>query len=151
MLCYSARKRISSLIDGELKPGEAKQLEAHLAGCPNCAAIFDEMAGARSLFAGFERFPAPHGFSTRVMAAIQGQPEVGTRWNPVFARFAGAAALALAIAAGIFSGGILTGALGPIHYPTKETVVASLSLDVFEASPPGSLGKAYLASTKENR
>lgn len=39
----SLRKQISAYLDGELEPREARQVEEHLAGCPECRREMEEM------------------------------------------------------------------------------------------------------------
>jgi len=46
---------------------------------------------------------------------------------------------------------VLMSSLVPHRGPEGETVMASLSLDTFEASPPGSLGHGYLSLTGDRR
>jgi anti-sigma factor RsiW len=38
MICDEARVLLHALIDGELDAGHAREIEAHVAGCPDCAA-----------------------------------------------------------------------------------------------------------------
>ncbi len=151
MRCFRVRRRLSALIDGELRPRAAEKLEAHLAGCPRCAAELARVSEVRRRFAAARRFSAPPGFSAAVMAKTRTRPERAFRLAPLLARFAASAAVVLAIASGALSGGVLTGSLGPHRGSQGATVVASLSLDAFEAAPPGSLGHGYLFATGERR
>lgn len=60
-------------------------------------------------------------------------------------RFAEAAILLIVITVGILAGKVITKS----SLAVKSTNIAlSLSLDMFDATPPGSLGKAYLAMTE---
>jgi len=151
MRCFSVRKRLSPYIDGELQAREARKLESHLIACLRCAADYEGMAGAHRLFAGAQRFPAPQGFSAGVMDKVQVLPAKTFSAVPLLVRFAGAAAVVLAIAAGAASGNVMMTSLVPHRGPEGETVMASLSLDSFEASPPGSLGHGYLSVTGDRR
>ena len=38
MTCDEARVLLHALLDGELDAGHAREVEAHVAGCPRCAA-----------------------------------------------------------------------------------------------------------------
>ena len=38
MTCDEAEILIHALLDGELDAGHAREVEAHIAGCPRCAA-----------------------------------------------------------------------------------------------------------------
>lgn len=151
MRCFLVRRRLSAYIDGELRPRAAGKLESHLSGCPRCAAEHERMSEIHRWFAAAQRFSAPPGFPAAVMAKARTRPERAFRPAPLLARFAAAAAVVLAIAAGAVSGGVLTGSLGPHRSSEGATVMASLSLDAFEAYPPGSLGSGYLLVTGERR
>ena len=83
------------------------------------------------------------------MERVGSQPAKGFSLFPVFIRFAEAGAIVLAITAGIMSGGTLISAAASHH--KGEQVMAALSLETFEALPPDSLGRAYLAMTEEKR
>ena len=151
MRCFSVRKRLSPYVDGELPAREAGKLESHLSGCKRCTADYEEMAGVRRLFAGAQRFSAPQGFSAAVMEKVEARSTKTFSLVPLLVRFAAVAAVVLAVAAGAVSGDVLTSSLVPHRAPERETVMASLSLDAFEASPPGSLGHGYLSLTGERR
>jgi len=151
MRCFSVRRRLSPYVDGELAAREAGKLESHLAGCPRCAADYKEMAGVHGLFAGARRYSAPPGFPAAVMEKIGARSTKTFSLVPLLVRFAGAAAVVLAIAAGVVSGDVLMSFLVPHRGPEGETVMASLSLDAFEASPPGSLGHGYLSVMGDRR
>lgn len=49
MHCDHALEQISAALDGELTAREREELDDHLAGCPSCAALFDELAGQSRL------------------------------------------------------------------------------------------------------
>jgi hypothetical protein len=83
------------------------------------------------------------------MERVDSQPVKGFAFLPFFARFVKAGVFLLVIAAGIMSGGMLMNAFAPHQKGTQ--VVSSLSLETFEAMPPDSMGRAYLAMTEEGR
>ncbi len=147
MRCSKAGKYLSPYIDDELEASETALLETHLAQCDRCSREFAELKRLHSLFSQTKGFSAPPGFRAEVMERINGQPAKGFSLFPVFTRFAEAAAVIVAITAGIMSGGLLINAFAPHH--RGEQVIASLSLETFEALPPDSLGRAYLAMTEE--
>jgi anti-sigma factor RsiW len=146
MRCFSVRRRLSPYVDGELPVREARNLESHLAGCERCTADYEEMAGVHRLFAGARRFSAPQGFPVAVLEKVEARSTKTFSLVPLLSRFAVAAAVVLAIAAGAVSGDVLMSFLVLHRGPEGETVMASLSLDSFEASPPGSLGHGYLSA-----
>ena len=146
MRCSKAGKYLSSYIDGELEPRERALLESHLVQCRWCARKIEELTRVHHLFVDAERFSAPQGFSAEVMEKVSAQPSRGFSLIPFFTRFAEVTAVVLAITAGIMSGSILTNALALHH--RGETVVASLSLETFEALPSDSLAGAYITMTE---
>lgn len=66
----SWRARLAALVDGELAAGEAREVRAHLAGCPVCArevAVLERLEGA---FLRLPEWDPPAGLSAEVMARI---------------------------------------------------------------------------------
>ena len=47
MSCSEAMAELSAAVDGELGPGQARQLDDHLAGCPACGAFRDRLLALR--------------------------------------------------------------------------------------------------------
>jgi anti-sigma factor RsiW len=142
MKCKKAHKLISPYIDGELPEWDKKKLEDHMKVCHKCLAEFEEGKKLQNLFATVDRFKAPYGFHTRVMANISSGKTRGISEIPIFVRFAEAFVIVAIIAIGVFSGSFLIKG----YMPDKaREVMASLSLDVFDPTPPDSLGGAYLA------
>jgi len=145
MKCSKAHELISPYIDGELPERDIRRLEDHVKVCLNCRAELEESRELHNLFANVDVFKAPYGFRTRVMANISSGK---TRWIsriPVYVRLAEALMIIAIIAVGIFSGSFLIKG----YMPDKaREVMSSLSLDVFDPAPPGSLAGAYLAMTE---
>ena len=141
----SKSKLVSAYLDKEMGPGEKTAFDTHLRGCNDCVQALEEMRSLRAAFVKAERYPAPYGFATRVMARTAELERKEMPWFvPFFVRFAEAAVLLLVIAVGIVAGKIMTNSS-----PAATTnISSSLSLDVFDATPPGSLGGAYLAMTE---
>ncbi len=46
--CWDARSQVSDYLDGDVAPGTAALLEAHLASCPTCPALYASLTGTRS-------------------------------------------------------------------------------------------------------
>lgn len=145
MKCSKAHKLISPYIDGELPESDIKTLEDHIKVCLNCRAELEEGKQLHDLFSQTDMYKAPYGFHTRVMANLgSGNTEESPR-VPVLARFAEALTIIMVITFGILSGSLLIKG----NQPDKaKDVIASLSLDVFDSAPPGSLGGVYLALTE---
>lgn len=144
MNCSKVHKLISPYIDGELPERDIKALEDHMKVCNKCRTEFEEEKELHNLFTNVDGFKAPYGFHTRVMANISSGKTRGISAIPVFTRFAEAFVIIVVIAFGILSGSFLIEG----YVPDKAAgVMTSLSLDVFDSTPPGSLGGVYLAMT----
>jgi anti-sigma factor RsiW len=141
----SKSKHISAYLDKEMWPGEKTAFDTHLHGCSDCAQALEEMQSLRAAFAKAERHPAPYGFATRVIARTAALEKKKTPWFvPIFIRFAEAAVLLIVITVGVLAGKVMTNSSSA----TMTNIASSLSLDLFDATPPGSLGGAYLAMTE---
>jgi anti-sigma factor RsiW len=71
MTCDEAEILLHALIDGELDAGHAREVEAHIAGCPRCAA---ELAAYREMSKAIAdrdlRYTAPASLRRRIEAAL---------------------------------------------------------------------------------
>ncbi len=72
MNCFEARELFSPLMDGEISPNKITALEAHLAVCESCQQEWQEWEAISSALknTALPVFPAPIGFSARVMENI---------------------------------------------------------------------------------
>ncbi len=139
-------KLISAYLDKEMGLGEKTAFETHLQGCNSCSRTFEDLRSLREAFSNSERHPAPYGFATRVMARTAVLERKKTPWLvPLFIRFAEAAVLLIVITVGIIAGKVVTNGTAA---EKATSIASSLSLDLFAATPPGSLGDAYLAMTE---
>jgi anti-sigma factor (TIGR02949 family) len=63
--------QLDSYLDGELTAGDARELEAHIAECPECARFRDERLELRAaIIARVPAFQAPDALRNRVRAAV---------------------------------------------------------------------------------
>jgi anti-sigma factor RsiW len=139
-------KLISAYLDQEVGLAEKNVFEAHLRGCSSCSHTLEEMRLLRAAFAKSEHHSAPYGFATRVMARAAELEKRKTPWLvPFFTRLAEAAVLLIIITVGILAGKVMTHSSSAA---ITTNIASSLSLDLFDATPPGSLGGAYLAMTE---
>ncbi len=139
-------KHISAYLDKELGLGEKADFEAHVQGCASCSHTLEEMRSLRAAFANVARHPAPYGFAARVMARTVDLEKKKSPWFvPLSIRFAEAAVLLVVITVGILAGKAMTNSSPKVQ---KTSIASSLSLDLFDATPPGSLGGASLAMTE---
>jgi anti-sigma factor RsiW len=142
----SKTKLISAYLDNELGLGEKTAFEAHVQGCNRCFQSLEELRSLRAAFSTTQRHQAPYGFATRVMARTRELEKQQTPWHvPLIMRFTEAAVLLVVITVGILAGRVMTSASSATNTPT---IASTLSLDMFDATPPGSLGGAYLAMTE---
>jgi anti-sigma factor RsiW len=140
-------KLISPYLDQEMGLREKTAFEAHAPGCSVCSQKLEELRSLRAAFSGSERHQAPYGFSTRVMARTAALERKKSPWFvPLFIGFAEAAVLLMVISAGIFAGKVMTNDSPDM----TMNMATSLSFDLFEATPPGSMGGAYLAMAEVN-
>ena len=145
MSCLKS-KLISAYLDKEMELGEKTAFETHLQGCSSCSHTLEELRSLRVAFSKAERHQAPYGFATRVMARTAALEKKRSPWSvPLLIGFAEAAALAIVIIIGILAGTVMTNERSAV---TATNIASSLSLDLFDAAPPGSLGGAYLAMTE---
>ena len=93
MTCDQALETISAALDGEASAKERAQLDAHLAHCPACAALFDELAGQSRLLRQLD-CQVPDGLAEDILkhlpeqqlpAARRGRTGRWRRWGTVAA------------------------------------------------------------------
>ena len=66
--CDKYRELMSAALDGELSEQQRAELEAHIASCGDCAAVFAAFSSISGELRGLE--PVPEGFAASVMASI---------------------------------------------------------------------------------
>lgn len=76
MECDKYMELLSARLDGALTEEEERELEEHLAVCPDCRAAGAQLAALRSAFAEWEEVPVPEGFAQGVMDRIRGEKKV---------------------------------------------------------------------------
>ncbi len=71
MTCDEAGVLLHALLDGELDAGHAREVEAHIAGCPRCAAQLRDYREMRRVMSGANlSFAAPAALRSRIDASI---------------------------------------------------------------------------------
>ncbi len=71
MTCDEAEILLHALIDGELDAGHAREVEAHVAGCPRCTAALADYRAMSAAVAGANlRYTAPASLRERIEAAL---------------------------------------------------------------------------------
>jgi len=147
MQCSGIRGLISSYIDEQLGPNEKEAFSFHIRSCPGCREALEEVQAVHELFASTERFSAPYGFTTKVMARLETNEP--SRWRafftlrPLALRAVEWAFAIIVVITGLLFGNLLTADKGP---PAGQaTIQESFSLDLFQATPSDSIGGVYVA------
>jgi predicted anti-sigma-YlaC factor YlaD len=145
MKCTHVRRMISRYMDEELGLDEKKAFDLHIQGCASCREGLEDARALHRMFVSTERFPAPYGFATRVLANLE--EKQGSRLRsllsirPFFLRTTQVAFALVVMTVGIVSGNVL---LTERPNPVGQTAVQeTFSLDLFQATPPDSIGGIY--------
>ncbi|MBI4764802.1 MAG: zf-HC2 domain-containing protein [Deltaproteobacteria bacterium] len=149
MKCSTVKPMISRYVDQDLDPDEKKAFELHLRECPGCEEALAGQMAVHHLFSSTERFEAPYGLATRVMARIEENEKRTPFWGfftlqPTFLRAVEIAFALMVVFIGMVSGNLLVAGRTPER---PLTVQESFSLDLFQATPPDSIGGVYVKLT----
>lgn len=128
MECDRCMELLALRPDGELSDEEERELEEHLAACPDCRAAGAQLAALRDAFPELEEVPVPEGFAQGVMDRIRAEasPKVIPLFKrPQFRALAGLAAC-LVVVAGLY------GASQQKKQADWDIMVRSFTRDVVE-------------------
>lgn len=102
MTCDEAKILLHALLDNELDAGHAREVEAHIAGCPDCAAEFAAQREMQRVLADTDlRYAAPASLRARIEASLpQPQRRQPTR-RSVLRGFAMGSAVSALAASGV--------------------------------------------------
>ena len=101
MNCGEAEVLMHALIDGELDAGHAREVEAHIVGCADCAARLREFQDLRkAMTPAALRFAAPAGLRERIEGKLPAPPAAASR-RGVVKGFAAGVALSAIAASGV--------------------------------------------------
>lgn len=149
MKCSQIRKMISPYVDDELSPQDKRTFTAHIQECAACKKELEDIQSIHELFASAEKYSAPSEFATRVMANLEETEETAYSrlWRFLTAKpfFLGTVEVAFALIVvmiGAISGNLLV--KDRITPQRSLTVQESFSLDLFQATPPDSIGGVYV-------
>lgn len=133
--CDEILELISASLDGALTPEEQSELDEHLAGCPACGALYDDLRVLRAEVAALPELTAPEGFTARVMDAVAAEsaqeqsdnvtpfPAARRRRSSVWKRWSACAAAAAVVILGAAALPGLTGGTGKDVLSTADTAV----------------------------
>jgi len=147
MNCAKVRKLISSYIDDQLDSDEKKAFVSHIRNCHGCRKAMEEVQAVHELFTSAERFSVTYGFATRLMANLEAKEP--SRWwafftrRPLVLRTMEWAFALIVVMIGMISGNLLIA--DRVTPKQSATIQESFSLDLFQATPPGSIGGVYVA------
>lgn len=68
--CDEYLELISAAVDGALSPAEQKKLESHLASCPECRALYEELTALHAALSDLPPVEVPAGLTERIMDAV---------------------------------------------------------------------------------
>jgi anti-sigma factor RsiW len=149
MKCSGIRKMISPYVDDELSPNDKRAFTAHIRECVACKKELADIQSVHELFVSAENYSAPSGFATRVMANLEEMEETGYSrlWRfltvkPFFLRTVEITFALIVVMIGAISGNLLV--RDRITPQKPLTVQESFSLDLFQATPPDSIGGVYV-------
>lgn len=97
MDCNAAQLALSARLDGELSPAEEQALQEHLARCPQCRVLQDELSALHTLLNELEPPAVPPELKAGVMANLPPQEKVGRKVVSLHWKRWGAMAAAAAI------------------------------------------------------
>ncbi|NUR11399.1 MAG: anti-sigma factor [Mesorhizobium sp.] len=100
MTCEEARILLHALLDNELDAGHAREVEAHIAGCPDCAAEFAAQRDMQRVLADTDlRYTAPASLRNRIAASLPQRQQPSRR--SVLRGFAMGSAVSALAASGV--------------------------------------------------
>jgi hypothetical protein len=109
--CQEIEDQLSAYVDGELSPQEIRVVEVHLADCPRCASILEELRAMVRSAGSLPSLKAPDGLRDRILEQVraEGAP-VAPRVRPFWFRIgAVSAAAGLLLVASLYVGGVFGG------------------------------------------
>ena len=95
--CHDYQGLISRLLDGELGENESADVQRHIAGCPDCAAVYEAFRSLSDALAG-DLVEAPEALQEKIMADVR-REKLRTVGRPRRAVWTLAACLALVLLA----------------------------------------------------
>lgn len=74
--CNEYTELISAALDGALSPGQRKELDAYLASCPECAALYKELSALHAALEDLPPVEPPADLKARIMEAVAAEKVV---------------------------------------------------------------------------
>jgi anti-sigma factor RsiW len=103
MTCAETEILLHALLDGELDAGHARDVEAHLEGCPHCGAQFRAHREIQQAMSAAQlRYTAPMSLRRRIEMTLPSAPRRASSRRSVLKGFVMGTALSTALAASLF-------------------------------------------------
>jgi len=172
MDCHEVSRRLNAYLDGELLSQAGEEVRDHLAACARCAAEFEQMKQLNHALDALQGMVPPAYFPSRLRqlassrqrkaynlrsgAATEASETAGTgRRRSAFSRVLVRAAAGLLVAAGLWVGVTMGGALASTDAASsqvEETQPDAIDLQVHALSvlPAGSVAGDYVALVSES-
>ena len=145
MTCRECDERLDALLDGELPPVDRQAVEAHLAGCPTCRALLQDLRDLQAVARAAPRaVPAPEA----AWEVVRAHRPAGLQRRVTLPAWALAAAAAVLVAIG--GAGAAWLARRPVP-PPPARVLAELPADLARLEQEYLTAAAELSSALEAR
>lgn len=79
LTCRQFLNELDEYLDEASQPGVRKEIEAHLAECPDCWVICDTTKKTIQIYKGTRLYPLPEAVHSRLMAALQKKMAAGQK------------------------------------------------------------------------
>lgn len=135
MDCDRALELLSARLDEPLTDQEERELEEHLAGCPDCRALAEQLDQLRAGFADLEELKAPEGFAEGVMARIGREKKVIPLFRRPWSKALAGLAACVAVCVGLYGAGLLD--MERKMPALTDQSSADVSIGVYSALPNG--------------
>jgi hypothetical protein len=145
MDCERIQEQLPAYLDGALPSSEEAFIATHLASCPRCGAVRDDLRKAGQLVGSLDEVEAPPWLKTRVMARVREERarQAGGFWrrlSPLGLKLPAAAVAGLLVAGiAVYVFKAVEPDVAPLRHAAKEPVQAPAQM---EAAAPDAKAKA---------
>jgi anti-sigma factor (TIGR02949 family) len=77
--CRKLFAELSNYLDGDVDPDMRRDLEEHIAKCPNCLVVIDTTQQTIRVFQGCEPYPLPEDMHDKLLGALRKRYETAAR------------------------------------------------------------------------
>lgn len=158
LLKRDIRKKLSAFQDEEVNQVQKENIEIHLQSCQECKKQFAEMIHTYQSIEKLPQIEHDPVFTRQVMARINNTSLLDHFLKKFLRPLPVPAAMTAMVIIGLLSGTLLGNLViqnqlnslelsSTANYPDKENIVTSLSIDSFNAVPPGSIADSFLHVT----